>query len=125
MSAESELNAALLAAGTVTSIVGAGNAARIFPELVPLDNTTPAIAYSRTGTEYTTTIHSTAPVCEDVTLDLWCMAATKAAADALADVVIPVIGAAGFRLVARASGMPDPERDLIATALTVTKFRNL
>lgn len=125
MSAETELNAALLAASAVTSIVGAGNAARVFPELVPLDNARPAIAYSRTGTEYTTTIHSMTPVGEETTLDIWCMAGTKVAADALADVVIPAIGAAGFRIVARASVMPDPERDLIATSLTVVKYRNI
>jgi len=65
------------------------------------------------------------PVGEETTLDIWCMAGTKVAADALADVVIPAIGAAGFRIVARASVMPDPERDLIATSLTVVKYRNI
>ncbi len=125
MSAEQELNAALKAAGAVTSIVGAGNSARIYPELIPLEIDPPYIAYSRTGTEYTTTIHSSVPIGEDVTLDIWCMATTKAGADALASAVIPAVGAAGFRLLGRAAVMPDAERDLIATSLTVTKYRPL
>ena len=49
----------------VTTLVGT----RIYPELVPLEQEPPFVAYSRTGTEYLTTIHSGVPLGADVTID--------------------------------------------------------
>lgn len=125
MSAETSLYSALLAAGTVTAIVGSGSNARIYPDLVPLDVDPPYVAYSRTSTEFVLTIHSGTPVAEDATIEIMCMDTTKAGADALADAVAPVVGAAGYRLISRASVAPDPEAVLSATTLTVVKFSTL
>ncbi len=99
MSAESLLFAALTADAGVTTLVGT----RIYPELVPLEQEPPFVAYSRTGTEYVMTIHSGIPAAETATLEVVCMARTQEASNEVADAVVLAVGAANFVLIARAS----------------------
>ena len=90
--------------------------------LVPLEAPVPFVAYSRNSTEYTWTIHSGTPVCENASIEITCMAATKASAEAIADAVIAALGPANFMIAGRASLAPDPDNDLVATTINVTKF---
>ena len=122
MSAETQFYSALTGAAGVTAIVGSGSAARIYPDLTPQEIALPCVAYSRTGTEYLTTIHSGVPLGADVTIECWCMATTRTAADALADAVEAAAGAVYFTPASRSSVVPDPEQLVIATVLTSTKY---
>ena len=101
MSAESLINAALLAAGGVTAIVGAGAAARIYPDFQAEGGTLPAVVYQRSGTDYLYTIHSRIPTESTVTIDCHCLAATRLAAEQLADAVVAAIAAGDFMVVDR------------------------
>ena len=122
MSAESDLYDALRNASGVTAIVGSGSSARIYPDLVPQEGAVPCIAYGRTDTEYATTVHNGTPVAERPSLEAWCMAATRIAADALAAQVIAAAGAAGFLLTARAAIEPNEEQRILATVLTFSRW---
>lgn len=81
MSAESLAYSLLSADDDIIALVND----RIFPDFVPQDKTLPAIAIIRTETIYVSTIHSGEPVAIQVTLEIWCLAATRLAADQLAD----------------------------------------
>jgi hypothetical protein len=121
MSAETALNTALLAAPAVTAIVGSGSAARVYPDVVPQDKGLPALAYARVATEPILTVHSAAPIATRATLEVWCMAATRAAAEGLADIVSGVVGAARFIYAGRRFEY-DPDNELFAAVLTVDYF---
>lgn len=125
MSAETDLNAALKAAAGVTAIVGSGDSARIYPDLVPQERALPAVAYGRADTEYTTTIHTSTPIGETPIIDVWCMHTTRAGADALAAAVLAAAGGAGFQLRSRSAIPPDNEQAVLGTVLQVSRFYNL
>jgi hypothetical protein len=117
MSAETELYDALTEAAPVAALVGA----RVYPDLVPQEQVLPAIGYARLTTEPITTIHSSAPVMERVTLEVACMASTRTGADALADVASVALGANGFRASDRRAEV-DFEQQFAATVLTVIRL---
>lgn len=117
MSAETELFDALTEAAPVAALVST----RVYPDLVPQDQALPAIGYARLSTEPVTTIHSSAPVMERVTLEVACMATTRAGADALATVSQTALAAAGFRAVDRRAEI-DVEHSFTATVLTVVRL---
>ncbi len=117
MSAETELYAALSGASAVTALVST----RIYPDVVPQEQTVPAIAYARTDTEYLTTIHSAVPLGQFVSLEVVCMAEARDDADAVADAAITALGAAAFVLLTRAQEF-DNDRLLWGTVFSVRKF---
>lgn len=119
MSAETDLNAALLAATSITDIV----AARIYPSVVPDEQPPPSIAYERTATEYVNTIHGTA-LGEYADLDVWCMAQSLNGAHLIADAVEPVVRAAGFVTLGRRTETDDnaPGAGLWAAVLSIRRF---
>lgn len=114
MSAESDVYAALSGAAAVTAIVGS----RIYPDVVPQEQNIPSIAYARVGTQYTPTIHSSAPVWTTATVEIACMDDKRADAEDLADKAATAIIGAGFRLVDRRSEL-DSDNGIWATVLTV------
>lgn len=97
MSAETSVYAALTGAAGVTAVVGD----RIYPDFLPQGKPLPAIVYARAETEYVTTIHSSVPVGSDVTMETWCFAKDRPAAEALATAAEHALGAAGIRPTAR------------------------
>lgn len=117
MSAETELYSALSGATAVTSLV----AQRIYPDAVPQEQRGPSIAYARQGTEPVTTIHSAAPLGAFALLEVACMAAKRADADAVADAAIAALGAAQFVLQDRRAEF-DSDLQLWGTVLTVRKW---
>lgn len=118
MTAETDLYTALTGAAGVTAIVST----RIYPDLAPQEVATPCIAYSRTGTEYITTIHSSVPLGSIATIEVWCMATTRTTADALAVAVETAAGAAGFVPQGRTAVVPDADPQVIASIVTLTKY---
>lgn len=120
MSAETDLYAALSGAAAVTALVST----RIYPDVVPADVALPCIAYTRTETEFVTTIHSARPVAETAFLEISCMAESRAAAEDLGDKVRNAAGDAGFAPVGRRAEF-DPENEMWAAVLSVEKFANL
>lgn len=114
MAAEEVLYTALANAGAVTAIVGT----RIDPD-VSLDAGLPAIAFQNPETEYTVTIHDILPAAVEPQIELWCMAATRKAADELAEVVVPVVAGAGFRVTNRKSAIDEGPPLSYAAVLTV------
>lgn len=89
MSAETELHDALNAFAPLTAVV----VARIYPDFLTQDIVLPAIVYQRSATEYVTTIHSGAVLDKNVTMEVWCMANTRLAAETLASLVEQAIAA--------------------------------
>lgn len=118
MSAESSLYTALTGAAAVTAIVGAGSAARIYPDVIPAQKSPPAIAYTRIATAPVMTIHGAAPLGDTATLEVACIAATRTAADDLADKAATALAGGGFVYLDR-RGELDLENNLWATVLTV------
>jgi len=113
MSAETEAYAVLATAGTVTSITGT----RIYPDFVPEDKELPAIAITRTGTEYINTIHGAAPALAIATLELWCMASSRSDAESLADAARDAIAVSDFTVTGRRPEY-EPEEKLFAAVIT-------
>jgi hypothetical protein len=116
MSAETTFYAYLAGAAGVTAIVGAGASARIYPDVIPQDKALPAVAYARMVTEPVSTVHSGAQVAELVTMQAQCWAATRTAADALADAATAALAAQGEPPVAR-SVLFDDETGAFGTAV--------
>lgn len=116
MTHEESLYAALTGSAGVTALV----ASRIYPDAVPQDINLPAVAFTRTSTEYLPTIHNLIPVAETATLEVWCMAETRAGAEALASACVAAMGPAGFEMQSRAAQPPDAEMAVQSTVLTVT-----
>ena len=100
MSAESVAYSTLKAASAVTALVGTGSNARIYPDVVPQEFATPAIAFMRTATEPTNTIHATL-VANRVSMDVWCMDEKRYAAETLGDAAQAALVAANFTLTNR------------------------
>lgn len=121
MSSETTLYTTLTGAAAVTAIVGAGSAARIYPDTIPQDAVLPAVAYARAETEYLTTVHSSVPAKERATLAVWCLAATRAGADALADAVLTAAAAAQFTPISRRADYDD-ENEIWVTELGVSHW---
>lgn len=117
MSAETDLYTTLKAASGVTNLVGGSSSPRIYPDLAPQEATLPCVGYQRVGTEITGTL-SSAVVATKATLDVWCMAATRLAAEGLADAVQTACAAAWYTPTARRSEY-DPDAALWAAVLTV------
>lgn len=115
MSAETSAVTALLNAVAVTNIVGQ----KVYPDAVPQEQPLPCVAIIRDETEYITTIHSGVPLGSTVILDVWCMASTRSAAEALTDAVETAIGAAGFSPRNRKPAY-DSETATYSTILTVS-----
>ena len=120
MSAESILYSTLAASPAVTALVGAGAAARIYPDAMPEGAAYPVIVFSRSGTEYVVTLDGLKHG-EFATLGIQCWGDTRAQADAVADAVEAALLAAGEIPEAREAGY-DPETGLIATLMSVTLF---
>lgn len=117
MSAETRLTATLLAHAPLTALVGAGAAARIYPDNVPQEQAAPCVAYSRTGTENTYSI-SGQIVAERATLEVWCMAEARAKAEEICDAASAACKGAGYLLAGR-RGEFDPDAELWGAVLTV------
>lgn len=115
MSAESALESALAAASAVTDVIGD----RVFPDVIPHGKPLPAIAYFRTDTEYVQTIHAATPAGESPSFSVACVAETRAAADALAELVVAALGAGGFVVVGR-GGSFDLENNLVASVVNAS-----
>jgi hypothetical protein len=113
MSAETLAYSTLSAAAPVTALVGT----RIYPDFVPQEKTLPALAIARAETEYINSIHSNVPLGSIATLGIWCMAATRAEAEALADVVVTALSA--FTMLNRSPEF-DADSEVLATVLTVS-----
>jgi len=113
MSAETTLYATLSAASAVTALVST----RIYPDVVPQEAAVPCIAFARIATEYVATIHG-AVVAQRVTLDISCMASTRASAETIANAVTNAATPAAFLLSGRRADF-DPESGLWAAVLTV------
>ncbi len=116
MTPEESLYAALTGSAGVTALV----ASRIYPDAVPQDINLPAVAFTRTSTEYLPSIHSAVPLAETATLEVWCMAETRSAAEALASACVAALGPAQFVMQSRAAQPPDSEMQVQSTVLTVT-----
>lgn len=112
MTAETSAYDALKNAPSVTALVDT----RIYPDFVPEEKTLPAIAISRADTDYINTIHSNVPLGALVTLEVWCMAKTRAEAENLASVA-----AAALTIFSLRNRSPDfdAESAVFATVLTV------
>jgi hypothetical protein len=118
MSAETTTYSTLSGAAGVTSLVST----RIYPDFVPQEKTLPAVAITRINTEFINTIHNATPLGAFVELEVWCMASTRAGANALADAVTNAIAAAsGFMLKNRRPEV-DMENSIYSTVLTVEFF---
>lgn len=83
MSAESQINAALLADPDLTEVVDS----RIYPDFLAQEIEPPAIVYQRAGTEYITTIHDGVVHGSRVTIEIWCLDTTRIGAEELGDLV--------------------------------------
>jgi hypothetical protein len=117
MSAESTLNAALLGAAGVTALV----ADRVYPDILPQGKPLPAVVYARTDTEYVTTIHSNATRATIVTLETWCFAKSRPAAESLADAVEVALASSGLRPVGRNPDY-DTDTDTYSSVITCTAW---
>jgi hypothetical protein len=89
VSAETELHAALTGYAALTTAV----ADRIYPDFLAQEIPLPAVVYQRADTEYETTIHSGAVLASIVTFEIYCMATSRVAAEALANLVELAIAA--------------------------------
>jgi len=114
VSAESDLYTALSGAAAVTAIVST----RIYPDVVPQEQTIPSVAFARLGTQYETTIHSATPIAQTSTLEIACMDDKRVDAETLADAVVTAVTGARFRLLDRRAEL-DNENGIWATVLTV------
>jgi hypothetical protein len=114
VSAESDLYTALSGAAAVTAIVST----RIYPDVVPQEQTIPSVAFARIGTQYERTIHSATPIMQTATLEIACMDDKRADAEALADAVVTAAAGSGFRVMDRRAEL-DSENGIWATVLTV------
>jgi hypothetical protein len=115
MSAETDLYSALANAAGVVALVGQA----IYPDIAPQEIDLPCIAFQRIATEFTNTIHGSIG-CQSATLEIWCMAGSRADAEAVADASQAAMGGA-FSMSGRRTEL-DVESDVWATVLTVEHF---
>jgi hypothetical protein len=83
MSAETQINDALRTNGALAAVVST----RIYPDFLAQEITLPAVVFQRAATEYVTTIHDGTVHDALVTLEVWCLATSRLAAEQLADLV--------------------------------------
>lgn len=114
MSAETELAAALSGSAPLTAVV----AARIYPDFLAQEIVLPAVVFQREETEYVTTIHSGEVQGSRVSLDIYCLATTRIAAENLADLVEDALQTS-FLPVNRTQ-LFDPETLTYTTIVTCT-----
>jgi len=113
MSSETVLTAALKAAAGVTSLV----AQRIYPDNVPQEQAPPYVAFTRSGTEYLSSIHG--PILgEKASLEVWCMSSSRKDAEAIADAVQAASVAARFAPTGRRAEY-DNEAELWGAVLSL------
>jgi len=113
VSAETVLYSTLSGAAGVTALVST----RIYPDVAPQEGSLPAITFERTGTEYHNTIHGTV-IATVAALDVWCMGATRASAEAVCDAATAAVAAAGF-ITRNRRAEYDPESDLWGAVLSI------
>lgn len=97
----------------VTAIV----ASRIYPDFLGQKILLPAIVTQRSATEYINVIHGTPPVASNVSMDSYCLGASRLAAEKLADEVVIALSEAGFLVTDRRQ---DFEEDPITYITLVT-----
>jgi hypothetical protein len=88
MSAEAFVNAALLSAPGVTALVGAGAAARIYPDEAVEGADLPLIVYERGNTTLEHTLLADRVVASTTPITVTCWAKKRIDAEALVDAVI-------------------------------------
>lgn len=113
MSAEEVLYATLDGDPGVTAII----AGRIYPDILPEEEELPAVVYQRSNTEDIVTLGGVVAATVS-TIEVGCLASKRADAEALANVVLPVLMAAGMVQLNRQSGF-DPDNLTYAVQLTV------
>jgi len=96
MSAETSLYSALSGNGAVSALVGT----RVYPDIAPQEGSLPAIVFERSDTEYVNTIHGTA-VAQRASMEIWCMAETRASAEQVCNAVETAARAADFITISR------------------------
>jgi len=116
MSAESQLYAALSGRAGLAALI----ADRIYPDAIPEKKPLPAIVYIRASTSPTFTIGGVL-ICEDVRFSVTAWAATREAANAVADQVAAALMQSGNPPVDRSSGF-DGETGLYAANIDVDWF---
>ena len=114
MSAESELYDAISVDGAVVALVST----RVYPDVSPVDVALPAIAFSRVGTEFVTTIHGSVEA-SAATIEIWCMAATRTAAESVGDAAQAACTASYFMPIDRRAEY-DAEAAVWASVITVS-----
>lgn len=113
MSAEASLYSLLSTAVPVIALVST----RVYPDVAPQDSALPAIVFERAGTEYLNTIHGTTAATR-VTLEVWCMAEGRTAAEGLADAVLQTVAGTTFVPVGRRADF-DAEQQLWAAIVAL------
>ena len=98
--------------------------ARAFPHKIRPDQDLPAVSYTRPTTEFNNTIHGLAATSAEPTLEIGCVAASRTAADALADAVISAI-ASEFLVENRYHEERDDEPEYFATVLIARTSEDL
>lgn len=112
MSAETLIYGTLSGAAGVIAIVST----RIYPDFLAQEITLPAIVTQRSESEYINTIHSGAAVATRITMETWCLAATRIGAETLADAVEVALPGGNFRIVNRFPEF-DPETGTFAAVV--------
>lgn len=115
---EDRVYSALSQSVALTAIVSA----RIYPEITEQEVDPPCVAYARTVSDFTHTIHSGMPVCADVTVEVWCMSHDRVEADSMADAVVAALVAADFKFSDRRIVLRDVQDGLVATVVTFVYF---
>lgn len=113
MSAETLIYGTLNASGGVTSLVST----RIYPDFLAQEIVLPAIVTQRAESEYVNTIHSGFAVATRITMDAWCLAATRIGAEILADAVELALPVGNFRIINRRPEF-DPDTETFAAVVT-------
>lgn len=112
MSAETLIYGTLSSAAGVTALVST----RIYPDFLAQEIVLPAIVTQRSETEYVNTIHNGIAQATRITMESWCMAATRFGAEALADAAEISLPVGGFRIVNRYPEF-DPETATFAAVV--------
>lgn len=122
MSAEILINAALLAdAGVMALVLRPGGDpavdARIYPDFLAQEIALPGIVNIRADTEYVNTIHSGVAIAARISMESWCLAASRVDAEQLADTVEAALPVADFRIIGR---RPEFNEETLTYASVVT-----
>ena len=100
MSAETVTNSALLAAAGVTAIVGSGATAKIYPDEAAQAAEPPLIVFERGDSNPEYTLNNTLAG-NRVQMNVTSWAATRIAAEALADETVAAMATAGYVMIGR------------------------